>query len=515
MTIPDVQQVQKEKREYADARKAEGNTLFTQEKYSDALEKYEEAIGTYPDCFIYYSNAAACCLKLKEAGRALLFAEEAIRLSPESEKAIFRRACAKMQLLQWREAIVDFKSISNSSPEIDDSIKQCERELQKIAFAKAIHVETFQLTARCVAALPLPDTYVGPIIDADGPITVAFCHELISYFREEKRLPPRIIYRILLEAKSLFEACPSLVDITMPDASNQLADFLHESNQTLNHSLKKNHAGSEESEPKITVCGDVHGQFFDLTHMFELNGFPSEMHTYLFNGDIVDRGQWSLEVALLLLAFKAALPRNFFVARGNHETETVNRMHGFFDEVRRKYPGDERMFAIFNQVLHALPLAHVIGGKYFVVHGGLPANAETTLTLADIRDIKRFCVPDSGSVMSQLLWSDPQDALGISPSHRGEGILFGPDITKAFLDRNGLECIIRSHVWEAGGYKEHHGGQCITIFSAPNYTGSVSDAAVINMTGSEYTMSFRSFSAAPVQGKAHARARAANLSMFH
>jgi serine/threonine-protein phosphatase 5 len=71
--------------------------------------------------------------------------------------------------------------------------------------------------------------------------------------------------------------------------------------------------------------------------------------------------------------------------------------------------------------------------------------------------------------MSDLLWSDPQELAGRSPSKRGVGTQFGPDVTRAFLRHNNLELIVRSHEVKPDGYEVAHGGQCITVFSAPNY----------------------------------------------
>jgi hypothetical protein len=73
--------------------------------------------------------------------------------------------------------------------------------------------------------------------------------------------------------------------------------------------------------------------------LFRLNGFPTEKHYYLFNGDFVDRGSWSTEIALLLYAYKWLRPASFFINRGNHETDDMNRVYGFEGECKAKYNG--------------------------------------------------------------------------------------------------------------------------------------------------------------------------------
>ena len=73
--------------------------------------------------------------------------------------------------------------------------------------------------------------------------------------------------------------------------------------------------------------------------LFRLNGLPTEKHYYLFNGDFVDRGSWSTEIALLLYAYKWLRPKSFFINRGNHETDDMNRVYGFEGECKAKYNG--------------------------------------------------------------------------------------------------------------------------------------------------------------------------------
>lgn len=88
---------------------------------------------------------------------------------------------------------------------------------------------------------------------------------------------------------------------------------------------------------EITVCGDIHGQYYDLVNIFKINGMPSEENPYLFNGDFVDRGSFCAEVMGVMLSWKICLPQHFHMNRGNHEAKTLTSMYGFMGEIKHKY----------------------------------------------------------------------------------------------------------------------------------------------------------------------------------
>ena len=215
-----------------------------------------------------------------------------------------------------------------------------------------------------------------------------------------------------------------------------------------------------------------------------------------FNGDFVDRGSFSVENVLLLFAWKLLYPEHVHITRGNHETKNQNRVYGFEGEVKAKYDG--ATMDLFTEVFQALPLAAVIDDKVFVTHGGLFCT--DGVTLADVEKIPRFCEPpETGGLMSDLLWSDPQPFQGRGPSKRGVGQSFGPDITAAFLAANGLELLIRSHEVKEEGYVVEHAGKCVTVFSAPNYCDQCGNkGAVCRLTKGAYTApAFLTFDAVP------------------
>merc|ERR1719238_1385294 len=176
-----------------------------------------------------------------------------------------------------------------------------------------------------------------------------------------------------------------------------------------------------------------------MLHALELSGLPSEKTHCVFNGDLVDRGSWSIEVVMTAIAFKLLYPNNTHIARGNHETKSMNKVYGFEGEVKAKY--NERCMEVFTEIFNMLPLVHLINHKVFITHGGL--FSRKGVTMDEIRKINRFHEPGDNGLMCELLWSDPAPlGQGIQPSKRGVGIQFGSDITKDFCETNGLELIV-------------------------------------------------------------------------
>ena len=114
--------------------------------------------------------------------------------------------------------------------------------------------------------------------------------------------------------------------------------------------------------------GDLHGQYFDLLKLFNLGGSP-DIESYLFLGDYVDRGKYSLETISLLLAYKIKYPECFFLLRGNHECAAISKQYGFFDECKRRY--SIKLWKLFIECFNCLPIVASIDDKIICMHGGL------------------------------------------------------------------------------------------------------------------------------------------------
>lgn len=214
----------------------------------------------------------------------------------------------------------------------------------------------------------------------------------------------------------------------------------------------------------VTVCGDIHGQFWDLLELFRVGGNLPDT-SYIFMGDFVDRGFFSLETLSLLLALKARYPGRITLLRGNHESRQITQVYGFYDECMQKY-GSASVWKNCCQVFDYLNIAAIIDGRVLCVHGGLSPELRS---LDQIRTIMRMQeVPHEGP-FCDLMWSDPEEIETWSVSPRGAGWLFGRMVTKEFNHLNSLDLIARAHQLVQEGFKLMHDNSIVTVWSAPNY----------------------------------------------
>ena len=345
-------------------------------------------------------------IKTENYALALYDAEDAIKCDEMYVKAYYRRGSAHLALNQVEKALKDFKQVCKMQPgnkdareKFDETMKEYRiRQLQSaLGYANervTIDTEVMQVEA----------SYKGPKLDKIDDISSDWVQSLMEWQRDRKVLHKKYACMIVMKARELFEADKSLVDVTRGD------------------------------DEEITVCGDIHGQYYDLLNIFKLNGVPSKENPYLFNGDFIDRGSFSVEVIMCLLSWKVCYPEHFFMSRGNHETAQLNKLYGFYGEVQHKY--DSKVYDLFNDLFQHLPLSHCINKKVFVTHGGL--FAKDGVKLEDIRKTPRVKEPGDEGIMVDCLWSDPNDNNGRAPSKRGISCMFGPDVTQRFLDDNGL-----------------------------------------------------------------------------
>ncbi|CAJ0950048.1 unnamed protein product, partial [Mesorhabditis belari] len=246
----------------------------------------------------------------------------------------------------------------------------------------------------------------------------------------------------------------------------------------------------------VTICGDIHGQFYDLMELFRVGG-KIPYTNYLFLGDFVDRGHYSVETFLLLLALKVRYPDRMMLIRGNHESRQITQVYGFYDECVRKY-GNATVWKCCTDVFDCLPLSAVIDGRIFCVHGGLSPSIQT---LDEIRAIERKQeVPHDGA-MCDLLWSDPEDTIGWGMSPRGAGYLFGSDVAKQFCESNNVDLICRAHQLVMEGFKWHFNETVLTVWSAPNYCYRCGNVAAILELDENGNKDFSIFEAAPQENR--------------
>ncbi|CAO0793839.1 unnamed protein product [Mucor circinelloides] len=253
----------------------------------------------------------------------------------------------------------------------------------------------------------------------------------------------------------------------------------------------------------ITICGDVHGQYYDLLKLFEVGGDPADTR-YLFLGDYVDRGYFSIECVLYLWAHKLWYPDTFFLLRGNHECRHLTDYFTFKLECQTKY--SDEVYDVVMECFDSLPLAAVVNDQFLCVHGGLSPELKT---LEDIEKIDRFRETPTSGLMCDLLWSDPYEEFdsdtGPKFEHnhvRGCSYFYSYRAACSFLDKNNLLSVIRAHEAQANGYRMYRKSKTtgfpalMTIFSAPNYIDVYNNKAAV-LRYDKSVLNIRQFNSSP------------------
>ena len=246
----------------------------------------------------------------------------------------------------------------------------------------------------------------------------------------------------------------------------------------------------EESLLKITaplyICGDIHGQYYDLLRVFDILNYPPQS-TFLFLGDYVDRGKQSLECLLLLLCLKIQFPEKIFLIRGNHESEALNKIYGFFDECKRRL--SIKCFKKITNLFNIMPISALINENILCMHGGLSKDLQNVEQINKI--LRPTEVPDEG-LLCDLLWSDPNDQLNedFGSNERNVSITFSKDYVKNFVEKNNLDLICRAHQVVEEGFEFFADMKLVTIFTAPNYMGEFDNNGGILEVGEDLLCKF-------------------------
>lgn len=191
-----------------------------------------------------------------------------------------------IQLVSGLESSMDFRAIARQKEQQQQKqkqekqyslrVRQLIRHMNVVKLAPLSH---FQLRADNLYDYELPP----------GLITVNEARVVIELYRRGGRLMSVSVHKILRLAFKLLTARPNMQTVTVRD------------------------------DQRLVVVGDLHGQLADLLHILDANGLPGDNLQYIFNGDFVDRGDWGLEVLMILLSLLIARPDAVYLNRGNHE----------------------------------------------------------------------------------------------------------------------------------------------------------------------------------------------------
>lgn len=241
-------------------------------------------------------------------------------------------------------------------------------------------------------------------------------------------VPPKIFQSLLVETAKVLSQESTLLDIS--------GDFI--------------------------IVGCLYGNVVDLLQILTKYGSPARQK-YLFLGNLVGRGEFSVDVVLMVYLIKVLFPENVYIIRGDSEFPRNCMTNGFKEEIDMKYDKCN-LYPHFMKSFSFLPLAAVINKKAFCVSGGIGKNI---YDLEAIKSIKRPILAMNDQLIQELLVSDPTDGLPMFlPATRGEGNLFGAQAVAYFFKETKVSLFFRGRQPVQNGFEKKFDGLLVSICSA-------------------------------------------------
>mgnify|MGYP001062990888 CR=1 FL=1 len=246
----------------------------------------------------------------------------------------------------------------------------------------------------------------------------------------------------------------------------------------------------------VVVIGDLHGSIVDLLRIFGRYGLPfmyesdikntkkynglgnkngNDQHfslKYVFLGDYVDRGEFSVEVMTVLLSAFCLYPNNIILLRGNHEFLNISTTNSFKSEIL-SHPSvySPEVFQKFQDVFSYLPYSAVVNDNIFCVHGGLSSKLTSLKDIEKLSDLRPIYDYKDNTLIQDLVWSDPSKigCCQFIPSTRNQGCIFGSSAVNSFYKNTGIRAIIRGHSYVKRGIEIYEHINLISVFSSSSY----------------------------------------------
>jgi serine/threonine-protein phosphatase 2B catalytic subunit len=216
--------------------------------------------------------------------------------------------------------------------------------------------------------------------------------------------------------------------------------------------------------------------------VFDVAGGEPPANRFLFLGDYVDRGYFSFECFIYLVALKIKYPESIHLLRGNHESRHLTKHFTFKAECIYKY--SQTVYDACMAAFDCLPLAALVNKQFFCAHGGISPELKKP---HDLNKVNRLADPPRNGLVCDILWSDPTETFDneeyadtdvdefIANGTRGCSYKYSYRGVINFLERNSLLAVVRGHEAQAAGYRLYQKAPgsdfpaLITLFSAANY----------------------------------------------